>query len=66
MITGMSNPIGSVKPNFGMYTLGKDNNVLTKMFANVATRSQDVVERTPLRGDIGKELSAKELAKEFG
>lgn len=66
MITGVSNPIGAIKPNFGMYTLGKDNNVLTKMFSNIATRSQDVVQRTPLQGDVGKELSARELAKQFG
>ncbi|MBR1753564.1 hypothetical protein IJ732_01895 [bacterium] len=62
MITnaGMSNPIGAVKPNFGMYTLGKDNNILTKMFNGIASHTQDTVDRGAIpKGDIGKELSLK-------
>lgn len=64
--TNMSNPISAIKPNFGILTLKHDTGTLSKILNGLVGSSQDVVERTPLQGDLGKELSAQSLAKEFG
>ena len=65
--SNMSNPIGSIKPNFGMLTLKHDTGTLSRMLSNFATRSQDKVDRGSVdQASIGQELSMRELAKDFG
>lgn len=62
----MSNPISAIKPNFGMFTLGKGVNDIAKMRGGMSPISHDTVDRGQFQGDAGKELSMKALAKDFG
>ena len=64
-VGNMTNPISSVAPDFGMLTLKHGVSDITSM-RHASSISHDTVDRGQFQGDVSKELSARELAKEFG
>ena len=62
----MSNPISAIRPNFGMLTLKQGVNDMPSLKASFSPINNDVVDRGPIDGNIGAQLSAEELAKQFG
>ena len=64
--SNMSNPISAIKPNFGILTLKHNASDIASMRGRMSPISHDTVDRGQFQGDAGKELSMKELAKDFG
>jgi hypothetical protein len=64
--SNMTNPISAIRPNFGILTLKHNASDIASMRGSVSSYSHDTVERGKFEGNIGQELSARELAKQFG
>ena len=62
----MTNPISAIKPNFGILTLKHNASEISSMRNGFSTVNNDVVDRGKFQGNVGAELSARELAKQFG
>lgn len=65
IISNMSNPISAVRPNFGMFTLGRGVNDMPALRGGMSAINHDTVDRGQFQGDAGKELSMAQLAKDF-
>ena len=61
----MTNPIAAIKPSFGIYTLNRNAADITAL-KGFSTINNDVVDRGKYQGNAAEDLSARNLAKQFG